>query len=65
MGYLRYLIDSLPEEASTISDRAEAGMDVLYAPDVVIGETLYEVAFGSEVAGVALQGTRTTCIAEL
>jgi len=56
MGYLRYLVDSLPEKASTIFDRAEAGLDVLYAPDVVIGETLYEVAFGGEVAGVPLQG---------
>jgi len=56
LGYLRYLVDSLPEEASTIFDRAEAGLDVLYAPDVVIVETLYEVAFGGEVAGVPLQG---------
>lgn len=56
MAYLRYLVDSLPETASTIFDRAEAGLDALYAPDIVIGETLYEVAFGTEIAGVSLQG---------
>jgi len=55
VAYLRYLIDSLPEEASRIFDRAEAGLDVLYAPDVVVGETLYQVAFGGEIAGVQLQ----------
>lgn len=56
MAYLRYLVDRLPDEANTIFDRAEAGLDVLYAPDVVIGETLYEVAFGGHIAGVQLQG---------
>lgn len=56
MAYLRYLVDSLPEEASTIFDRAEAGLDVLYAPDVVVGETLSQVAFGGTIAGVQLQG---------
>jgi predicted nucleic acid-binding protein len=56
MAYLRYLVDRLPDEANTIFDRAEAGLDVLYVPDVVIGETLYEVAFGGHVAGVQLQG---------
>jgi predicted nucleic acid-binding protein len=52
MAHLRYLVDSLPEEASTIFDRAEAGLDVLYTPDIMIGETLYEVALGGDVAGV-------------
>jgi predicted nucleic acid-binding protein len=56
MAYLRYLVDRLPDEANTIFDRAEAGLDVLYAPDVVIGETLYEVTFGGHIAGVQLQG---------
>lgn len=56
MAYLRYLVDRLPPEASTVFDRAEAGLDALYAPAIVVGETLYEVAFGSEIAGVTIQG---------
>jgi len=57
MAYLRYLADKLPDEASRIFDRAEAGIDVLFAPSIVVGETLYEVAFANEIAGVPIQGS--------
>jgi len=56
MAYLRYLVDRLPEQARTIFDRAEAGVDTIYAPDVVVGETLYQIAFGDEIAGVGIRG---------
>lgn len=56
MGLLRYLVDRLPDRADDIFDRAERGLDVVYAPDVVIGETLYQVAIGDEIGGVALHG---------
>lgn len=56
MAYLRYLVGTLPEAADTVLDRAEAGLDAVYAPDIVVGETLYQVAFGAEIAGVPIAG---------
>jgi predicted nucleic acid-binding protein len=55
MALLRHLVGGLPEGAGEVFDRAEAGIDVLYAPGVVVGETLYQVAFGGVIAGVEVQ----------
>lgn len=56
VAMLRYLVDELPAAASEVFERAEDGVDTLYAPDIQLAEVLYQVGHGAEVAGVPLQG---------
>jgi len=53
---LRYLVDELPDGVDELFTRGERGIDVLKTPDVQVAEALYQVANGSVVAGVELQG---------
>jgi predicted nucleic acid-binding protein len=56
VALLRYLVDELPSGADEVFERAEQGLDVLYAPDVQIAEALYQIEKGDRVADITLEG---------
>lgn len=62
---LWYLVDALPASADEAYSRAEAGIDVIRAPDVQIAGVLYQISRGGVVAGVELQGPPTNALAGL
>lgn len=48
---LRYLVDSLPEPANRLFDRAEGGEVLLQVPSIAIAETQYVVGHKPAVHG--------------
>lgn len=65
VAMLRYLVDALPHGADEAYARAEAGIDVIWAPDVQLAEVLYQIARGGVVAGVELRGSPTNALSGL
>lgn len=62
---LRYLVDALPPAADAAYERAEAGIDVIRAPDVQLADVLYQIARGGVVAEVELRGSPTNALSAL
>lgn len=62
---LRYLVDALPPAADAAYERAEAGIDVIRAPDVQLAEVLYQIARGGVVAEVELRGSPPNALSAL
>jgi predicted nucleic acid-binding protein len=60
-----YLFDALPPAASSVFDRAEAGLDTVQAPDVQVMETLFSAARGVEVAGHRIETDPQVLLVEL
>lgn len=65
IAMLRYLVDELPPAADEVFERTERGVDLLLAPDVQIGEVLYQISRNDVVAGVELRGTPNEALRRL
>lgn len=65
VGLLRYLVNALPLRADEAFTRAEAGVDVIRAPDVQLAEVLYQVTRGGVVAGVELRASPNEALRRL
>lgn len=53
----RYLVDQLPAVADDVFERAEQGVDVIEAPTVAIGETIWTAVNKEHIAGVDVDTT--------
>lgn len=61
----RYLVDELPEAADRVFTRAERGVDVVEAPPVTVGETLWTIVNKRRVAGVRVDADPDTVLTGL
>jgi hypothetical protein len=57
VGFVRYLVDELGEEADRLYSRAERGEVVVELPGIAAAETLYRIQKDHPAKGVSLPGT--------
>lgn len=54
VGFIRYLVDQLPNEADAVFRRAEAGETVIQLPTIAAVETMYRIDKREQIKGVPL-----------